>query len=62
MKQLRLYSVTVDKYGEAIYAASSPQGARAEAWRSWKALRPDLSFNAFAKISEVRKMKSERAA
>ena len=57
------YAVGIDKYGEAIYSASSPQAARSQAWRALKLVKPDLSFNAFVKMSTVRKLKSaERAA
>lgn len=57
------YAVGVDKFGEAIYDATSPQSARSQAWRALKLVKPNLSFNAFVKLSTVRKLKSaERAA
>jgi hypothetical protein len=55
------YAVGVGKYGEAIYEATSPQSARSQAWRTWKSLKPELSFSAFVELSSVRKLKSAKS-
>jgi len=55
------FIVTVEKFGEAKYSASSPQQARSLAWKAFRNVSEQLSYAEFVRISTVRKA-AERAA
>ena len=58
---IQTYVVTVEKFGEAKYSASSAQQARSLAWKAFRNVSEQLSYAEFIKISTVRKA-AERAA
>ena len=55
------FIVTVEKFGEAKYSASSHQQARSLAWKAFRNVSEGLSYAEFMRISSVRKA-AERAA
>lgn len=58
---IQTYVVTVEKFGEAKYSASSAQQARSLAWKAFRNVSENLSYAEFIRISSVRKA-AERAA
>lgn len=56
-RPVRTYAVTVERYGEAMYAARSPGKAFGRAYRDMLTARDDLKFADFMKMARLRRVK-----